>query len=77
MKNYDLDTRYHHIKLHSKCLLKINIDLLDQKISLSTYCKKSRFFVRGIIRSLLLNCHFLDEPKNQIQHDKKENQHYE
>lgn len=65
MQQYDLNTRYNHIKLHSKCLFRVSVELIDQKIDLPTYYRKSWFFASGIARALLPN---LESPLNGAIH---------
>lgn len=64
--------RYTHIKLHSKCLCRLTIELIKGKISICVYFKKANFFIQGVIRALQLRWyHVSDVPKNHILLGKK------
>lgn len=62
MKRYQINIRYNHIKLHSRCLLRINKDLWGRKLTWKNYFKKGWFYTTGIIRALLPACHLFQTP---------------
>lgn len=53
MAYYHFNARYHHIKLHGRCLFRINKELWKRKLSIQNYLRKGWFYISGIIRALL------------------------
>lgn len=53
MENYQIKARYNHIKLHGRCLFRINKDLWKRNLSIKNYFRKGWFYTTGIIRAVL------------------------
>lgn len=67
MDYYQINARYNHIKLHGRCLFRINKELWKGKLSIKEYFRRGCFYTNGIIRALLPVCRFLQMPNYRVQ----------